>query len=767
MQFKVLDIFNMKRIITAFACLVVLGVQAQKNRAEYAAKLSSEYRYAEALPVWEELSTLALKKPLLNKVILQKTVEAAYMSEAYSKAVYWSQKLAPKSNDQHDWIMYIKAIKYMNKPGRVSGILDSALVVCTKDDQLIALKERIADFEFNLSDSSDYNIRKYHESERGEVYGAFPYSKGGILFVSNEYNHSAINRNYPRTGQFYSDIAVFDSVEAKKKYKFYQKQFWIDFIYKNQWRDYDRTRAHDGPVSFNAENTMMFVTSNYNEKDKEDSIKFRRLRQLVYYVDGDALTPVEFPFNSIQFATGHATMDAMGTVYFASDRPGSMIKSLVRDSNERIIDTIYSSDVWKTTFDFDTEEWSNPVNLGDKVNTTEDELFPFISTWGNLYFSSYGWNSIGGLDVFVSEMDGMEPTHIGAPLNSAADDFSYYVDEETGKGYFSSNREKFVDKIYAFNKPVFKADLKVNLADCKGKGIKAQKIMITDLKTNKAMEIVTDDKGQSEEFDLVRNHEYQIIYNGTSTFTPDTAMFKATDPGSAMVNLTSYFKQYFNKLTVTKDVTEDLSEILLDVYKKDGKVIQMKIASGGSYVWNSQGVNAVDSILMTSVNCEKQTFAVPVIKTGNCVDTIPYNVALKSVSEENFLRLEYVLYNFDKSFLRPEGKAELDKLVNFLNSNPNVMRVELESHTDSRGSDKYNLKLSQSRARSCYVYLISKGISKNRIKTKGFGETKLKNECSNGVYCTKEKHQANRRTELILVTKENVVLDNNKLEDRQ
>ena len=58
MQFKVLDIFNMKRIITAFACLVVLGVQAQKNRAEYAAKLSSEYRYSEALPVWEELSTI-------------------------------------------------------------------------------------------------------------------------------------------------------------------------------------------------------------------------------------------------------------------------------------------------------------------------------------------------------------------------------------------------------------------------------------------------------------------------------------------------------------------------------------------------------------------------------------------------------------------------------------------------------------------------------------------------------------------------------------
>jgi outer membrane protein OmpA-like peptidoglycan-associated protein len=767
MQFKVLDIFNMKRIITAFACLVLFGLQAQTNREQYAAKLSSEYRFAEALPVWEELSSLELKKTAPKLSVLRKTVEAAYASEAYSKAMYWSGKLTKKSKFQGDWIMYMKAVKYMNKPDRVSAILDSALNLCSDKDQLLNIKDNLPLFYSNVKDSSEYQIRKYHESDKGEVYGAFPNPKGGILFVSNEYNHVAVNRNYPRTGQYYSDVAFYDSIESTKTYKFYQKPFWIDFFYKNRWRDYDKTRAHDGPVSFNPDNTMMFVTTNYNEKDKEDSLKYRRLKQLAFYADGDVLTPVDFPFNSIQFSTGHAIMDAKGTVYFVSNRPGSMIKSLVRDSNNRIVDTIYSSDIWKTTFDFDTEEWSAPVNLGDKVNTSEDELFPFISNWGNLYFSSHGWNSIGGLDVFVSELDGNEPTHIGAPLNSAADDFSYYVDEETGKGYFSSNRESFVDKIYAFNKPVFKADLKVNLADCKGNGIKSQIIMITDLQSNKMSEIVTNDKGQSEAFELVKNHEYRIAFKGTSTFTADTALFKATEPVSSMVNLTSYFKQYFNKLTVTKEVTEDLSEILLDIYRKDGNVIQMKISSGASYIWNSQGANAVDSILMTSVNCEKETFVVPKVETGNCVDTIPYNVALKSVSEENFLRLEYVLYNFDKSFLRPEGKAELDKLVNFLNSNPNVMRVELESHTDSRGSDKYNLKLSQRRAKSCYDYLISKGISKNRIKTKGFGETKLKNECSNGVYCTKEKHQANRRTELILVTKDNAILDNNKLEDRQ
>ena len=270
MQFKVLDIFNMKRIITAFACLVVLGVQAQKNRAEYAAKLSSEYRFAEALPVWEELSTIELKKPQGDLGVLRKTVHAAFMSEAYDKAAYWSQKLTKTTDSDQDWVVYMNALKYLNQGARVSQLLDSALMKFPSSERLNGLKKSAPIFQSNLTDSSDYQIRMYHEGNGGEVYGAFPNPKGGILFVSNEYNHAAINRNYPRTGQFYSDIAVFDSVEATKKYKFYQKQFWIDFIYKNQWRDYDKTRAHDGPVSFNPDNSMMFVTTNYNEKDKEE-----------------------------------------------------------------------------------------------------------------------------------------------------------------------------------------------------------------------------------------------------------------------------------------------------------------------------------------------------------------------------------------------------------------------------------------------------------------------------------------------------------------
>ena len=237
MQFKVLDIFNMKRIITAFACLVVLGLQAQTNRADYAAKLSLEYRFADALPVWEELSTIELKKPKGNLNVLRSTVHAAYMSEAYGKAAYWSQKLTKTTDIDQDWVVYVNALKYLNQGARVSQLLDSALMKFPSSERLVGLKKSLPMFQSNLTDSSDYQIRLYHEGNGGEVYGAFPNPKGGILFVSNEYNHAAVNRNYPRTGQYYSDVAFYDSIESTKKYKFYQKPFWIDFFYKNQWRD--------------------------------------------------------------------------------------------------------------------------------------------------------------------------------------------------------------------------------------------------------------------------------------------------------------------------------------------------------------------------------------------------------------------------------------------------------------------------------------------------------------------------------------------------
>lgn len=108
--------------------------------------------------------------------------------------------------------------------------------------------------------------------------------------------------------------------------------------------------------------------------------------------------------------------------------------------------------------------------------------------------------------------------------------------------------------------------------------------------------------------------------------------------------------------------------------------------------------------------------------------------------------LENIYYDLDKSDIRPDAAAGLDKLVTIMKENPGIT-IELSSHTDSRAEDKYNLALSQRRAESAVAYIIAHGISKQRITAKGYGETKLINRCKNNVNCTEEEHQQNRRTE--------------------
>jgi outer membrane protein OmpA-like peptidoglycan-associated protein len=107
--------------------------------------------------------------------------------------------------------------------------------------------------------------------------------------------------------------------------------------------------------------------------------------------------------------------------------------------------------------------------------------------------------------------------------------------------------------------------------------------------------------------------------------------------------------------------------------------------------------------------------------------------------------LENVYYDLDKYNIRPDAAIELDKIVRLMNEYPNMM-LELGSHTDSRAPDAYNMILSENRAKSAVAYLVKRGISKDRLTWKGYGETKLVNGCSNDVKCTEDEHQRNRRT---------------------
>ena len=175
-------------------------------------------------------------------------------------------------------------------------------------------------------------------------------------------------------------------------------------------------------------------------------------------------------------------------------------------------------------------------------------------------------------------------------------------------------------------------------------------------------------------------------------------------------------------------------------------------------VTDSTGVATLDSI---PLNLDLELTAQPcgykytstteftVNELGQRVFTIS---AVKYVEGEDLgvlFEVEPIYYELNSYALTSESKKELNKVSKVLIENPALI-VELGSHTDSRGSDEFNLTLSNNRAKSVYNYLIEKGVSSNRLSYKGFGESKLINKCFDGIECSEEEHSANRRTEYLI-----------------
>lgn len=117
------------------------------------------------------------------------------------------------------------------------------------------------------------------------------------------------------------------------------------------------------------------------------------------------------------------------------------------------------------------------------------------------------------------------------------------------------------------------------------------------------------------------------------------------------------------------------------------------------------------------------------------------------------LSLRHIYFDLDKSYIRKDAKVELEKIVEVLTQNPTI-KIEIGSHTDSRQTKQYNQELSQRRAKSTLEYLVKRGINKNRLTAKGYGETQLVNNCADGVKCSEADHQLNRRSTFVIVQEE-------------
>lgn len=416
---------------------------------------------------------------------------------------------------------------------------------------------------------------------------------------------------------------------------------------------------NEGPACFTKDGNTIYFTRNLLgkknalEMGKQSVNNFEIYRST--FRNNAWSEPELLSIDNKNYSVGHPALSKdEKRLYFVSDKPGGFGGT----------DIYYCSLV--------DGEWTHPVNAGSTINTSENEMFPviYLSESGNelLYFSSEGHPGMGGLDMYVSQVNGSSfstPTHLNAPLNSSADDFGIITAPDGITGYFSSNRdqEDGSDKIYSFKKYVPEFFLEVHVVRKDNKeGIASANVALNNVKNNEKDEVATDVNGKVF-LKMPRNSQFDI---------------KA---------------------------------------KKD----QFFAASGTA---NNMG----------------KTFS----------DTIRVTIELDPIILDKPIVLDNIYYDYNKAEIRPDGKPSLNRLVSLMKENP-AIHVELSSHTDCRGKDAYNMKLSQKRAESAVNYIISQGVSAERIYARGYGESHLLNQCKNGVKCSEEEHQVNRRTEFKVV----------------
>lgn len=365
------------------------------------------------------------------------------------------------------------------------------------------------------------------------------------------------------------------------------------------------------------------------------------------------------------------------TLYFASNRQDYM--------NEGGID------LFKATFDEQSGSFTNIENLGDKINTPGNELFPYVDKDGTLYFASDGHGGLGGLDLYRVGKDG-KPQNMGRPLNSGADDFGL-IFRDKDNGFFCSNREstgKGNDDIYLFVREEPPREVVYYL-----RGVAYSKDPYSNVKTPLARAQISMKDSDGTDFGTITTDESGKFAFQTPVRIDQNYTLKATEEAH-LPGQTRYSTE--GKGVDESKLKKELTEIYFDT-----------------------------EVLLTQ----------NVLQMGE--DLSPPEIE--------------ILYELDKSRLTEESKQRLDQFVIFLKEYlkvyPDVL-IEMGSHTDARGSRSYNQRLSEARAKSAVDYIIAKGIDREDIRAKGYGEDELKVHNAR----TEAEHQLNRRTTVKVFKKE-------------
>lgn len=506
------------------------------------------------------------------------------------------------------------------------------------------------------------------------------------------------------------------------------------------------SKYHEGPVTFFKDyKKIVFTRNNYNKGRAKKSDKgVNMLKLFIASKKGNKWTDIkELPINSDQYSTGHPALSPDNRkMYFVSDMPGGF----------------GGTDIY--VVDYRDGSWGVPVNLGREINTEGNEMFPFVDEAGNFYFASDGHAGLGGLDMFYVEFRNGVPfggvENLGAPINSTKDDFGFITDAQRSHGYFSSNRRKGYsdDNIYAFTKGcnslnliVLNQETNEPLADTELRMVKNGVNKQRYITNSQGQTSLCLESGSDFEFKAFKEG-YEV---GTITYgTMSNSLAKKQQ-------LKLYLEPSKRPLVRGRIVSEvDQRPIAGATVRleneRDGSIETIITGVDGRYVFQPVR-DGKYSVTAVKDNYAINTESIGKIKNSKKNISVEQNFGM--IGEGDIFRLDNIYYDLDKSEIRTDAKKELEnKVIPILKKYPDI-QIELRSHTDSRASEEYNLRLSAERAKSVVDYLIKKGISSSRLTAQGYGETELVNECDDSVKCSEVEHQQNRRTEFkILAVKE-------------
>lgn len=660
----------MRKTIKTIAFLSLFGITSLASYGQSGLKKSDakyeSWEYADARKLYKKVKKSGYK----SKALLEKLGNTYYFNGMYSEAhLYYELLFAEYSTDGVDadyYYRYAHTLQSVGKTSEAKTYYNRYVEKVGGETQIAKIRKNESALESQIqSNSGRYRgLVNLPINTRWSDYGSYLHDNQ-LYFTSSRDTGSLVKKVHTWTGDSFSNLYRADISSSNEK----------DVKRLSGLRT---TMNESSAVLTKDGQKMYFTRNNYKEGKRGYDEKGNTLLKIyrATYKDGNWTNIEELPFNSDSFNTAHPALSSdEKTLYFSSDRPGGY----------------GSSDLWKVSINGDS--FGVPQNLGPGLNTEARETFPFVSSKDELYFSSDGRVGLGGLDVYATKLrkDGSfgEVHNVGEPINSSSDDFAYYIDSKTKRGYVSSNREggKGNDDIYSF---VEERELTL---EC----LQKLRVKVVDSKTG---EQITD--ATVTLFDL-----------NTSTTTAS----KGYSEGSYQL-LSSY-------------------------------------ACGGSYRIKVDKTDYVGSEISVVLPNESGVTEKTISLTRKVVEVKPEPPKVKVVlkkGDDLFKKLELnpIFFDTNKHDIRPDAALELTKILNAMKEYPK-MKVDVRSHTDSRASTKYNDDLSERRAKSTAEWLISNGIERSRLKWKGYGERQLLNKCKDGVQCTEEEHQANRRSEFIIL----------------